>query len=354
MIEIDVAIIGGGLSGLHTAYELQKRGINFRLFEARERLGGRVHTVAHGSSQFDIGPSWFWPGQPEMIGLVNELGLRESVFEQYSTGDSLYESQQAPIQRGVTGITMAGSYRLNGGLKTLIDNLAAKVLQNIRTATPITSLRLLEEGVELESSIGKVCAAKVVIALPPRVALQSIKFSPALSDQREKELQSVSTWMAGHAKAILVYPKPFWREAGLSGDVISQRGPLSEIHDASPQSGEHFALFGFFATPPKYRSDDHGELASQIISQLVRLFGTDAESPSSVQIKDWARDQWVATERDQLILNHHPMNHLSSTLESAWFDRLQWSGSETAQGHFNGYLEGALLASRQSLKQLSA
>ena len=38
----DIVIIGGGISGLHTAYQLQKRGIDFILIEARDRLGGRI------------------------------------------------------------------------------------------------------------------------------------------------------------------------------------------------------------------------------------------------------------------------------------------------------------------------
>lgn len=44
-VPLPVVIIGGGLSGLAAAYELEKRGIKTALFEASNRLGGRVHTV---------------------------------------------------------------------------------------------------------------------------------------------------------------------------------------------------------------------------------------------------------------------------------------------------------------------
>ncbi len=38
-------ILGGGLAGLTAAYELERAGFETQLIEARDRLGGRVHTV---------------------------------------------------------------------------------------------------------------------------------------------------------------------------------------------------------------------------------------------------------------------------------------------------------------------
>jgi len=42
--EEDIVIVGGGMSGLTTAYALQKLGIKSALYEGRDRLGGRTHT----------------------------------------------------------------------------------------------------------------------------------------------------------------------------------------------------------------------------------------------------------------------------------------------------------------------
>jgi monoamine oxidase len=50
----DVVIIGGGIAGLTSAYELGKAGYNCTVLEARERVGGRNLTIRGGDSLTDI------------------------------------------------------------------------------------------------------------------------------------------------------------------------------------------------------------------------------------------------------------------------------------------------------------
>ena len=47
MTEVDLAVIGAGLSGLRTAMLLQKIGFEVRVVEGRNRVGGRVFTLDH-------------------------------------------------------------------------------------------------------------------------------------------------------------------------------------------------------------------------------------------------------------------------------------------------------------------
>lgn len=92
---------------------------------------------------------------------------------------------------------------------------------------------------------------------------------------------------AAHAKVLAVYNKPFWREAGLSGDGVSQTGPLGEIHDASPQSGSSGALFGFASIPPSTRANQGYDLGRASVEQLAAMFGPEAAKPRNVFLKDW-------------------------------------------------------------------
>jgi len=126
MQSTDVTIVGAGISGLHTAYELAKLGVAVKVLEASNRVGGRILSVSppdQSSLSFDLGPSWFWPGQDNIESLVVELGLEDSVFPQYANGDALYEPIQQSVRRGVQGISMQGSYRMKGGLSTITNSL---------------------------------------------------------------------------------------------------------------------------------------------------------------------------------------------------------------------------------------
>ena len=121
-MKTDTVIIGGGLSGLALATRLHQAGVDYVLLEARERLGGRILSREFDGAVFDLGPAWFWPGQPRMASLVDRLQL--NVFDQYSTGAIVFEDQLGRVRRGIGLASMQGSCRIDGGLGALITGLA--------------------------------------------------------------------------------------------------------------------------------------------------------------------------------------------------------------------------------------
>ncbi len=365
-MQTDVLIVGGGLSGLHTAYELNNLGIDFKLLEARNRLGGRIlsHNLNNTSynsalAAIDLGPSWFWPSQVRIKNLLHKLKLTDKVFSQASTGDTLYENAQGSVQRGLSGFSMAGSYRLQGGIQQLVTALSSYIPNNaLLQDSSVTLIR--NENSKLSTSFlnsqyqGEISSKYIVLALPPRVAANTIEFAPAFTQTRIEQLNAVATWMAAHAKFVSVYDQPFWHEQGLSGDVISHLGPLQEIHDASSQNGELHALFGFVSVPARYRKEREEEIRTLAIAQLTRLFGESASKPIEVHMKDWAKDPFTSTELDQEQLTHHPANDIVSITEESWDKKLIWSGTESVdyRQHNNGLLEGALEASTNTVALL--
>jgi len=74
-----VAIIGAGISGLATAYYLQKLGIPYDLFEAATRVGGNIHTIRKGDYLLELGPNTLH-GSPEVKELIRELKLEQQVL----------------------------------------------------------------------------------------------------------------------------------------------------------------------------------------------------------------------------------------------------------------------------------
>lgn len=347
---VKTLIIGGGLSGLALANLLEAKGHDYFLVEARDRFGGRIKTESVDRGYFDVGPAWFWDGQPRMARLVTHLDL--AVFEQHADGILMHEDESGQVHRSRGFASMQGSYRVLGGLAGLTDGLAHR-LPDLRKQTnaPVTSL--LKDGHKIVATLAsgvQVQADNVVLALPPRLAAQ-IAYTPALADQTRQAMQNVPTWMAGQAKAVAVYDTPFWREQGLSGDASSRFGPMVEVHDASPAQGGPFALFGFIGVPPQGRREA-AALRTQLLAQLGRLFGPQAAAPMQLIVKDWARDLFTATQADQAPLYAHPTYHLPSAMTGLWEGRLHFAGTEVAP-QFGGYLEGALEAADTAFAALT-
>lgn len=343
-------IIGGGLCGLALARLLDRSGADVQLVEAEGRFGGRILAGHHRGAAFDLGPAWFWPGQPRIADLIDQLGLTS--FEQFATGDLMFEDATGQVHRGQGFASMEGSLRLQGGLTALVTALVNSLPQGCaRLNAPVRSLDLLSDGIRATGVDGaSFTADRVVLAVPPRLA-RTLTLSPALPVAAQAELGNIPTWMAGQAKVVAVYPTPFWREAGLSGDAMSRHGPLVEIHDASPAQGGPFALFGFVGVPPEARRDDTA-LRQSVVTQLTRLFGPKAANPEALFVKDWARAPHTAVAADLTPVHAHPTYGLPATLRDLWGGRLIVSGTETAP-HFGGFLEGALEAAEAAAQTLA-
>src|SRR5208283_6249171 len=104
---------------------------------------------------------------------------------------------------------------------------------------------------------------------------------PALPDKVQRALMARPTWMARHAKAVVVYgDTPSFRERVGSGNafVHHEQAVLSEVFDASGMDGEVAALGGFLALPPPERARFREGMGMLITSQLVQLFGPRFES----------------------------------------------------------------------------
>lgn len=342
-------IIGGGLSGLALADKMESLGLDYHLLEARSRLGGRILTEQFGDAYLDMGPAWFWPGQARIASLIDRLGLNS--FEQYADGDLTYEDEYGQVQRGRGFSSMQGSLRVDGGLTKLTDELASRIPDKNKELNAI--VKRIEW--DSESCLAKlsdkriVRADRIVLAMPPRLASE-LDFDPPLLPQAIETMRSTPTWMAGQAKAVAVYDTPFWRNAGLSGDAMSRRGPMVEIHDASPNEGGHYALFGFVGVPTKSRHDV-ANLKRSVRDQLVRLFGQNAAKSSALFLQDWAFDPFTATIADHAPQYGHPSYGLPHSLRGLWEGNLVFAGTEVAST-FGGYLEGALEAAGAALEKI--
>lgn len=125
----EVAIIGGGITGLYCAYKLLKinPNLNVAVFERSERLGGRIETVKLGEFNAEFGPMRFEiprkknekGGQELFYKLIKELGFEDDdllPFPDYSTAPidmSKYNlSESEKICKDAKELMKLGIFRL--------------------------------------------------------------------------------------------------------------------------------------------------------------------------------------------------------------------------------------------------
>jgi len=75
-----VVIVGGGISGLSTAYYLAKAGVGSTILESRPRLGGVIQTEHVDGCTIEAGPDSFISAKPAAMELIRELGLAGEVI----------------------------------------------------------------------------------------------------------------------------------------------------------------------------------------------------------------------------------------------------------------------------------
>lgn len=355
---LDVAIVGGGLSGLALCNTLLRQGVDAHLFEARERLGGRIESVTCGAegARADLGPTWYWPAhQPRISALVEALGLPH--FAQHDPGDVLVLEQAAGAPRQVQADQLHGhARRLSGGMASLVEALAAQLpAAQVHLDHVLRQVELQGQRVQLSFDRATFSAAHVVLALPPRLVDEQLRFVPELPQALRDAQQATSTWMATQAKAVLTYRAPHWRTAGHSGNAFVQheQAVLGEIFDACDSSANVHALGGFFALPPDRRSTYRKGLPMLLSSQISQLYGP-AEPETQPQLRDWADEPFTCSARDlheHTPTPNHPRPAPSPLQDAYWEGRLRFAGSETAL-YETGYMEGALAAAERVAEAL--
>jgi protoporphyrinogen/coproporphyrinogen III oxidase len=99
---VDVAIIGGGISGLAAAYELQARGLSTRVIEARDRPGGVIRTERFDGWVVDGGPDSLLVQKPAAVALCRELGIADRLVSTLTprTAYILRDDRLHPLAEG--------------------------------------------------------------------------------------------------------------------------------------------------------------------------------------------------------------------------------------------------------------
>ncbi|GFN78483.1 amine oxidase [Plakobranchus ocellatus] len=249
----------------------------------------------------------------------------------------------------------AQELRIKGGAQMISLKLMESLGKNaVKLADPVASVHQTDKAVEVTTETGwKGSASFVVVATPPK-AMEHVDFSPPLSSFRRDLMKCMP--MGSLTKVILTYETAFWRDAGLSGEIVSNggdsvlsncpRGPLCLSYDACTENGSP-ALVAFLGgnLAVTYGAITAKERQNAVLEHLSTFFG-----PQVCTFLDYAEKDWNLEH-----LSHgSPVSYLSPGGMGLYAitvrrpeGRLHFAGTETAT-IWSGYMSGAIQAGEAS------
>lgn len=80
--EVDVVVVGAGITGLSAAYAVQKAGRSVLVVEAADDVGGRIMTRERNGDLVEVGQQYFLSTYSEALELLEEIGMTRELVEE--------------------------------------------------------------------------------------------------------------------------------------------------------------------------------------------------------------------------------------------------------------------------------
>jgi monoamine oxidase len=154
-------------------------------------------------------------------------------------------------------------------------------------------------------------------------------------------------------KFVTAYDRPFWRNEGLSGEVIAPDEFIQMTLDTSaPDKGSGLLMSFSFAREAMLMAQMTAEERKEtVLDALEKRFGREARTPIRYFEHDWSEDRWtrgchVAHQAPGVITSYgHAIREP--------FGRIYWATSETSP-LWNGNIDGAVRAGEYVAEQVLA
>jgi monoamine oxidase len=238
--------------------------------------------------------------------------------------------------------------RFVGGSQAISQRLAGELREAVALSTPVRRIAQDGGGVQVDADGVSARAQRVIVAVPPPLASR-ISFAPSLGGRRDQLMQRMAH--GALTKCAAVYPEPFWRAEGLTGQAVTDRGPVATTFDNSPPDGSPGVLLGFIAGAEAIRHARRSEAERRriVLESFTRLFGPDAAKPGIYLETAWAEEEW---SRGGPVCSFAP-GALASYGEALRrpTGRVHWAGAETATV-WCGYMEGAVRSGERAAEEV--
>ncbi len=274
-----------------------------------------------------------------------ELSLLFVLFYIASSGN---EQNPGTFERNFDTRNGAQQSRFIGGSQEIAIRVAARLGHRVVLSSPVRRIAHARNGVTVHSDHMTVTAKRVIVAIPPTLTAR-IHYEPGLPYARDQLVQRYPQGTL--TKVAAVYPTPFWRANGLTGQTLDTGGPVSAAFDDSPPDGSLGVLFGFVGgnNARSYNAMSPSARQSAVLNQYATWFGSQALSPLAYFDTIWSQEVWT---------RGCPVGILSPGTLLAYgpqirqpVGRIHWAGTETST-YWNGYMDGAVRSGERAAAEV--
>lgn len=237
--------------------------------------------------------------------------------------------------------------RFPAGTQQIAQRMAAELGPRVQLSAAVHRIdRHAAGGVSVVSEHGSIDARFVIVAIPP-AHRAGIVFTPALPPEYE---QLARCWPQGIlSKAYAAYDTPFWRANGVSGEALSDEGPVFITFDVSPSPDGPGILLGFadarsFDALPAVQRRQHA------LSCFATLFGEAALEPIDYVDHCWGTEAFAPGGPTAAVPPGSWTNY------GPWLRKpvggIHWAGTETAD-EWTGFFDGAVRSGRRAAAEVA-
>jgi len=242
--------------------------------------------------------------------------------------------------------------RFVGGSQLLSIRMAEQLgRRRVVVSSPVRAIHQDRSGVVVHSDRVTVRARRAIVAILPALTA-AIDFQPILPGLRAQLIQRMPHGTL--AKAEAVYDRPFWREAGLSGQAVSDTGPARTTFDNSPPDGRPGVLFGFIGghDARRWMQLPAERRRAAVLENFATYFGERARHPRAyIEDNSAADERWI---RGCPTVNLPPgvLSDFGPAIRRP-VGRIHWAGSETST-FWAGYMDGAVRSGERAAREVLA
>jgi monoamine oxidase len=277
----------------------------------------------------DVGISAVFAAEPRDVSLLYVLAYIRGAGDEQNIGT---------IERLLGTASGAQQYRFVGGSQLVSTRLAQQLGRRVVLESPVRRIVQRRGGVEVITDRASYSGRSAIVTGPPALTAL-ILFEPDLPADRAQLLQRVP--QGNVIKVQLVYDRPFWRDRGLSGFMVSDQPPCQVMWDNSPPDGTPGVLISFMEghNGRVFARKSQAERRAAFIDAAAFVVGDDARRPRDYVEMIWANEPWTRG----CYVGFTPPGVLLDFGEALAtpVGRVHWAGAETAT-YWRGYMDGAV------------